>query len=82
VIERSSLQWMKANNHRFRPLGLPFVNPTFLPEMIRRGTTGGAQELYSREQLAELDRVLLDKLEHLGSDFPYRERFGLSSVPE
>jgi hypothetical protein len=50
--------------------------------MIRRGTTGGAKELYSRKQLAELDRVLLDKLEHLESDFPYRERFGLSSVPE
>ena len=37
IIERSELAWMKANNHKFAPVPLPFVEPTHLPNMVRRG---------------------------------------------
>jgi hypothetical protein len=75
VVERSGLAWMKANNERFAPARLPFIEPDYLPQMVRRGAAGGADELYSARDLAALDRAVLDRLAELGSDFPYRRLF-------
>lgn len=75
VIERSSLPWMRANRDRFRPLESPFVDPDVPASIIRRGVSGGADELYSPAELARLDAALLDELAAQASDFPYRQLF-------
>ncbi|MBW1760228.1 MAG: sulfotransferase domain-containing protein, partial [Deltaproteobacteria bacterium] len=55
VIERSGLAWMKANNDKFAPVPMPFALPTHMPDMVRRGVSGGSAELYTPEQLAPVD---------------------------
>ncbi len=75
IIERSGLAWMKANNHKFAPVPLPFVEPTHLPNMVRRGATGSSAELYTPEQLARVDALALASLARRGSAFPYAARF-------
>ena len=75
VIERSELAWMKAHNDKFAPVPFPFTQPTYMPDMIRRGVSGGATELYTPEQLARVDALALDSLARRGSAFPYAARF-------
>ncbi|RLB40275.1 MAG: hypothetical protein DRH30_08690, partial [Deltaproteobacteria bacterium] len=75
VIERSGMAWMKANNDKFAPVPMPFVQPTHLPDMVRRGASGGSAELYTREQLARVDALALASLARRGSPFPYATRF-------
>lgn len=75
VIERSGIGWMKANNDKFAPVPMPFVQPTHLPDMVRRGASGGSTELYTPEQLARVDALMLASLARRGSAFPYAERF-------
>ena len=75
VIERSGLAWMKANNDKFTPVPLPFVQPTHVPDMVRRGVSGGSDELYTPEQLARVDALALASLARRGSAFPYAARF-------
>lgn len=75
VIERSGIGWMRANNDKFAPVPMPFVQPTHLPDMVRRGASGGSTELYTPEQLARVDALMLASLARRGSAFPYAERF-------
>jgi aryl sulfotransferase len=75
VIERSGLAWMKANNDKFAPVPLPFAPPTHMPDMVRRGMSGGSAELYTPEQLARVDALTLASLARRGSAFPYAVRF-------
>jgi hypothetical protein len=75
VIERSGLAWMKANNDKFAPVPLPFVQPTHVPDMVRRGVSGGSDELYTPEQFARVDALALASLARRGSAFPYAARF-------
>jgi hypothetical protein len=75
VIERSGLAWMKANNDKFAPVPLPFAPPTHMPDMVRRGMSGGSAELYTPEQLARVDALTLASLARRGSAFPYAARF-------
>ena len=75
VIERSGLAWMKANNDKFAPAPMPFAPPTHLPDMVRRGVSGGSAELYAPEQLARVDALALASLARRGSAFPYAARF-------
>lgn len=75
VIERSGIGWMKANNDKFAPVPMPFVQPTHLPDMVRRGASGGSTELYTPEQLARVDALMLASLARRGGAFPYAERF-------
>jgi hypothetical protein len=75
VIERSGLAWMKANNDKFAPVPMPFVPPTHLPDMVRRGVSGGSAELYTPEQLAPVDARAIASLARRGSSFPYATRF-------
>ena len=75
VIERSGLAWMKANNDKFAPLPFPFAQPTHVPDMVRRGMSGGSAELYTPEQLAPVDALALASLARRDSAFPYAARF-------
>jgi len=79
VIERSELAWMKANNDKFAPVPMPFIQPTHLPDMVRQGVSGGSAELYTPEQLARVDALALASLARRGSAFPYAERFMLTA---
>jgi len=54
---------------------LPFVQPTHVPDMVRRGVSGGSDELYTPEQLARVDALALASLARRGSAFPYAARF-------
>lgn len=76
VSERCSLAYMKAHQSQFAATLLPFITPTHVPDMVRRGAAGGADELYSADELAAIDRSVLEGLAQRGSDFPYREVFG------
>jgi hypothetical protein len=75
VIERSGLPWMKANNDKFAPVPMPFVQPTHVPDMVRRGVSGGSDELYTPEQFERVDTRALASLARRGSAFPYAARF-------
>lgn len=79
VLERSSLSYMKAHKAEFEPIGVSIVTADRQPEMIRRGVSGGSDEMLSREQQAEVDRRIMAALERVGSDFPYRELFEVKS---
>lgn len=81
VVERSGLAWMKANNDKFAPAPMPFASPNQMPDMIRRGVSGGATELYTPEQLARVDAMVLASLSRRGSAFPYAARFVQSAAP-
>jgi len=78
VIERSGFAWMKQNNDRFRPLGLPFVSKATTPEMVRKGGSSGGRELYTPDQLRRLDEVILNEIADRGLDLPYAEWFPLA----
>jgi hypothetical protein len=75
VVERSGFKWMKAHQSQFLPTPLPGMAGEEMPDMIRRGATGGANELYSAAQLDRIDATILSALQHLKSDFPYRKRW-------
>jgi len=74
VVERSSIEYMKAHESQFAPPQSPFSRgePT---RMVRRGVSGGSDELLTRAQQAEIDRVCQAGLVALGSDFPYATQF-------
>lgn len=77
VVERCGFAWMKAHEDQFGPPIMRFAGGRPRGRMLRRGATGGSSEMLSREQQARVDRLVLGQLEALGSDFPYREFFGV-----
>ena len=82
VLERSSFSYMKAHESQFAPPLLPLMKQADRPKMVRRGETGQSEELLSRLQQAEVDRVCQDDLRRLGSDFPYASFFDVVRPPE
>jgi hypothetical protein len=78
VCRRSSFEYMKRMDHRFR---IGKIIP-WRPEgaMIRKGTQGGSSELLSLEQQREMDAYFLAELKRLGSDFPYHDFCDVSLV--
>ena len=81
VIERSGLAWMKANNDKFAPVPMPFVQPTHVPDMVRRGVSGGSDELYTPEQLARVDALALASLARRGQRLPVRRAVLHRKIP-
>jgi hypothetical protein len=71
VGEKSSFEYMKAIDHKFR---MGKMIP-WRPEgaMMRKGTQGGSSELLNRERQREMDAYFIAELKRLGSDFPYEE---------
>lgn len=78
VVERSSFEFMKSWEDKFRPPRFRFTAAA--GTMIRKGTVGGSGELLSREQQAQIDRYCLDRLEALGSELPYEDLFDVVRV--
>lgn len=75
VADRASFNWMKAHNDRFAPLEFPGVAVRVHPEMVRRGASGGANELYDLDQQRRIDEVYRRGLLRVGSDLPYDAMF-------
>lgn len=74
VIEKSSFDYMKAINHKFSPI----IGGTDMLDIVRKGKTGGGNELFTKEQLAKVDAFCKSELRRLGSDFPYDQLFSVS----
>lgn len=81
VVERSSFEYMKAHESQFAPPQLPFIERTDPVLMVRRGKSGGSDELLSPSQQAAVDRVCQAELRRLGSDFPYSTAFEVVPDP-
>jgi len=77
VIERAGIDYMKAHESQFAPPQALFSDKSKPTLMIRRGASGGSEELLSQAQQAEIDRLCQAHLGKIGSDFPYAEEFGL-----
>ncbi len=73
VVERSSFDYMKANEPKFAPPRMRFTKER--ATMIRSGKKGGSSELLSREQQARIDAYCIARLEEIGSDLPYEDLF-------
>jgi hypothetical protein len=71
VTERSSFEYMKGVDHKFRIGKMIPWRP--VGAMMRKGTQGGSSELLSRECQREMDAYFMAELKRLGSDFPYEE---------
>jgi hypothetical protein len=71
VSEKSSFEYMKGIDHKFRMGKLIPWRPA--GAMMRKGTQGGSSELLSRERQREMDAYFQAELKRLGSDFPYEE---------
>jgi hypothetical protein len=81
VVERSSFEYMKAHESQFAPPRFPLSGLGEPVLMVRRGATGGSDELLSRSQQAEVDRLCQEELRRLGSDFPYASAFDVVTDP-
>lgn len=75
VIERGGFEYMKAHEEQFAPPRLRLLTGRERGKMMRAGKVGRSKQMLSDEQRARIDALMLERLEQLGSDFPYRERF-------
>jgi hypothetical protein len=71
VREKSTFEYMKAIDHKFRIGKMIPWHPE--GAMMRKGKQGGSSELLSRERQREMDAYFRAELTRLGSDFPYEE---------
>jgi sulfotransferase family protein len=71
VCEKSSFEYMKGIDHKFRMGKMIPWRPA--GAMMRKGAQGGSAELLSRERQREMDSYFKAQLKRLGSDFPYEE---------
>lgn len=75
VAKRTSLQAMKAINHKFYPARQSrFTDPS--GKIIRKGSVGDGSGLFARQDLAAFDAHWAAALADMKSDFPYLERYG------
>ncbi len=75
VLEKSSFQYMKNINHKFRPGDMSAMPWSSGFTMIREGKTGNSSELLSPQQQQRIDAHFRQELSELKSDFPYDEFF-------
>ena len=72
VAEKSSYGWMKANDHKYAQ---PAFGEAEQVPLVRSGKAGSAKELLSAEQQAAIDNFCIQRLDQLGSEFPYQEMY-------
>lgn len=75
VLEKSSFDYMKANDSKFAP---PAWDAGHVP-MVRSGKSGNSKELLSADDQRQIDEFCMRELEKLGSEFPYRELYALKN---
>ncbi len=76
VVRKSSFAYMKQIGYKF---DTGMTTPWSKPEgrIMRRGETGGSNELLTPVQQKRIDDHWRAELERLGCDFPYDKAFGL-----
>lgn len=75
VMELSSYDYMRANDHKFHfSVGTPLSPPD--GKMIRRGKKGLSGELINKDQQAQIDAYCRQRLLEQGSDFPFDSYYG------
>lgn len=79
VVRQSGFAYMKQIQHKFDP---GMITPWSRPEgrVIRRGESGGSNELLTPAQQKRIDDHWRAELERLRCDFPYDEAFGTRFV--
>ncbi len=74
VRRRSDFAYMKREGSKFEPGQMvPWGGSGY---MVRRGASGGANELLTPEQQRRIDDYCRAELVRLGCEFPYDENFG------
>lgn len=75
VYSLSSFAYMKSVDHKFYPGEMtPFARPG--GRMVRQGKKGTSGELLSVEEQHTIDAYCRQRLQELGSDFPYDPYYG------
>ncbi|MFT4926880.1 MAG: hypothetical protein ACI8WB_002979 [Phenylobacterium sp.] len=75
VIERASFKYMKTQQDKFAPARSPFIAKDKTTNMMRKGEAGSKEAADHAALLASIDKICQQKLDHMGSDFPYAEWF-------
>jgi len=78
VVQKTSFQAMKANNHRFYPATQSMWTSSS-GSIIRKGQSGDGEVLFDAEHLRKFDANMEAGLKALGSDFPYAQHYWLDS---
>lgn len=79
VIEATDFNRMREINAKFYPVRQSlWTDPE--GKIIRKGTVGDGQSLFSPESLAWFDQQMATGLARLGSDFPYDDIYGLRTA--
>lgn len=74
VAERSSFAWMKQNTSSFNPGRVMPWGESEL-SLVRSGNVGSAKTALTPTQRERIDSHFMARLDELGCDFPYRERY-------
>lgn len=75
VVFRSTFDYMQMNDSKFAPYMPGLIRNSDVPIMLRSGKTGSAKATLTNDQIREIDEVIQDQLNSLGSDFPYSHYF-------
>ncbi len=78
VLARCSFAYMREHRSRFSAPPFPLAKPDQFPALIRRGAQGRSDELLSAAQQRQIDALARERLQALGCDFPYDERFAVA----
>jgi hypothetical protein len=79
VCHRSTFEYMRSIDHKFRPARTtPFTSGR--GTMMRRGQHGASCELLSRVQQQRIDDHFTAELKKLGSDFPYGDETRIETM--
>lgn len=75
VVEQTSIEAMKAINHKFYPARQSRFTD-LNGQIIRKGSVGDSSGLFARHDLEEFDAHWAGSLADMQSDFPYFKRYG------
>lgn len=79
VVKRTSIDAMKAINHKFYPARQSqFTDPD--GKIIRNGGVGDGRALFAARDLADFDAHWATSLDAMRSAFPYRDRYFVKDV--
>ena len=76
VLERSSFDYMKANEEKFNPSIIISGKSNKFSTLVRSGKAGASGELLTPDQQTIIDSHFTAELKRLDSNFPYWDFFG------